>query len=336
MVQRIPSEIPMWKMDSGEWLWKFLSPRLTRVTRAMEDDLTMLALNWLPAVTARTGHKGRAVCIEAFKQYFVINDHETGSALVKARVEACHKYNVPVGDIASLEIAGILAALENTMPTAFWMLFYVFSSPSILADLRFELENILQTTEKSLGETFRTLDVTAMKGKCPLLHSIFQETLRHRSCGVSVRVVLQDTLLNDKFAIEAGCMIQMPSRVVHDDPAIWGPTVKDFDPRRFLRGTTKEPQEHKAPAAAFRAFGGGTTLCPGRHFASTEVLCIVAMFALRYDIDPVCGDWRMPPPKNQNIVASTEFPGVDVEVDVRPREGYEDGSWGFQLGESQI
>ena len=286
----------------------------------------MLLINFLPAVMARKGHKGRAVCYEAFKRYFTKSEHERGSSLVKARVQVCRKYAISIDDIARFELGGLLAILENTMPATFWMLYYVFSSPSILADLRLELRQILSTTEDSTGTVRRTLDVTAMKEKCPLLISVFHETLRHRSCGVSTREVIQETLLNDEYLLKQGSIIQMPSRVIHTDPGVWGPTVGDFDPRRFLKSN-----RHRAPPAGFRAFGGGTTLCPGRHFASTEVLSVVAMFVLRYDLGPVAGEWRIPAPKDGNIAAAVMFPGADVEVDVRARKGFEEGSWAFGL-----
>ena len=301
----------------------------------MEDDLTMLAVDRLPGVMAPRGHKGRSVCIEAFKQYFANKDHETGSALIKGRVKACVKYAISVDDTARLELVALIALLDNTMPAAFWMLFYVFSNPSILHDLRLELEKILQETEKSMDTVLRTLDAAAIKERCPILHSVLQETLRHRLCGTSNREVMEDTLLNDQYALKEGSIITMPGRVVHDDPAIWGPTVNNFDPRRFLKRSTKDPQEYKAPSAAFRGFGGGTTLCPGRHFASSEIMCLVAMFVMRYDLDPVGGQWRMPPPKKPTIVSSIQFPGDDIEVDVRPRKGFEHGAWAFTLGEEQ-
>ncbi len=306
----------------------------THATRAMEHGLTMLALNFLPAVIAPAAHKGRSVCIEAFKQYFANKGHENSSTLVKSRVEACVKYGISVDDTARLEVGGILAVLDNTVPAAFWMLSYVFSSSSILADLRLEVENILQTDE-SMHTVVRTLDATAINSKCPLLHSVFQETLRYRSCGASTREVMEDTLLNDRYVLKEGSIIQMPGQVVHDDPAIWGPTVKDFDPRRFLKRSAKDPQEYKAQPAAFRGWGGGTTLCPGRHFASMEVMCCVAMFAMRYDLEPVCGEWRIPAPTKPNIVASMLSPSGDIEVVVRPRKGFEHGSWAFTLGESR-
>lgn len=300
-------------------------------TRALEDDLTMLVVDFLPALTAPKGHRGRAVCVEAFKNYFTNKGHETGSSLVKARIKAAEKYAISVDDIARLEVAGTLAVLENTMPTAFWMLFYVFSNPSILADLRSELKGILllQTTTESSGPIRRILDLSAMKDKCPLLSSIFQETLRHRACGVSTREVVHDTCINDQYQLKAGSIIQMPARVLHADPSIWGPTTNAFDPRRFLLKRSSNPKP--PPPSAFRAFGGGTTLCPGRHLARMEVLAAVAMMVLRFDVEPVGGEWCMPRAKDDNIVASVAFPEGDVEVDVVSAEGVEGGSWAFQL-----
>ena len=261
-------------------------------TRSFENDLTMILVNILPSITARKAHKGRTVCFKAFKQYFESGHHENGSCLVQARYGTSYKYGISVDDIAHFEVASILAILDNTMPAAFWMLFYVFSSPSILVDLRLELEEILQTTSNSTNATRRILDVTKMKGKCPLLVSAFQETLRHRSCGVSTREVLQDTWLNGNYVLKKGSIIQMPSSVIHKDSLIWGPTVEEFDPRRFMKSTSKNAGDQRAPPAAFRAFGGGTTLCPGRHFAGMEVMCVVAMFVMRYDVEPVCGNGR--------------------------------------------
>ena len=295
----------------------------------------MLLINVWPALTARKGHKGREVCVEAFKQYVANKDYENGSSLIKARVAACLKYAISDEDIARFEVSGVMGLVENTVPTAFWMLSRVFSIPSLLANIRLELEQVLQTTEKANGTTGRTLDVEAMKEKCPLLASTFQETLRHYSCGATTREVIQATTLKSEYALQEGSIIQIPTRVIHDDPGIWGPTVADFDPRRFLKRDGKDPSEYKAHPGAFRSFGGGTSLCPGRHFASNEVMCVVAIFAMGYDLEPVGGEWRLPPPKDPNLAASVSFPAADIEVYMRPRKGFEDGSWALHLPESR-
>jgi cytochrome P450 len=53
----------------------------------------------------------------------------------------------------------------------------------------------------------------------------------------------------------------------------------------------------------FRVFGGGKTLCPGRHFATNEVLAVVAMFIVRLDMTPVGGEWKFLTIANTNVAA---------------------------------
>jgi cytochrome P450 len=73
--------------------------------------------------------------------------------------------------------------------------------------------------------------------------------------------------------------------VQHSDTAAWGSNASEFDHTRFLR------PDKRVPAAAFQAFGGGTSLCTGRHFATTVILNFTAMFIMQNDILPAGGMW---------------------------------------------
>ena len=42
---------------------------------------------------------------------------------------------------------------------------------------------------------------------------------------------------------------------------------------------------------AFRPFGGGHLLCPGRHLAFSEIITFVATLVLGFDIKPQNGAW---------------------------------------------
>lgn len=151
--------------------------------------------------------------------------------------------------------------------------------------------------------------------------------------GTSIRQVMEDTILDDKWLLKKGSMIQMPTRVVHTDTSLWGPDADDFNPRRFM----KNLGSHRAPVAAFRVFGGGTTLCPGRHFATNEVLAVVSMFIMRYDMAPQTqsGDWDLPTVAKTNVAAVIMEPDADVEVVVSRRKGFEQDRWTFRLEASQ-
>lgn len=128
--------------------------------------------------------------------------------------------------------------------------------------------------------------------------------------GVSVREVVEDTYL-DQWLLKKGAILQMPSRVVHQDVSLWGGSVGEFNPRRFLAEEKgNRPSDH-----CFRPFGGGKTLCPGPHFATNEVLAVVALFISRFEMKPVDGRWELPTTVKTNAAVMME-PDNDVEVEI--------------------
>ena len=293
-----------------------------------------LLVGILPSVTARKGLAGRGKVVRAFEHYLNTNGHEQASILMKNRYEASAKNGVPVTDIARFEVGGSVAILVNTAPAVFWMLLLAYSHPGLVHDLRKEISQMM-TEQTRNGNTVRSLDITSLKTSCPLLTSTFQEVLRYRSMGTSVRQVMQDTVLDDHWLLKKDCMIQMPSRVIHKDHAIWGSDVDEFNPRRFMKDEPQKTPGGKRPnATAFRAFGGGTTLCPGRHFATNEILAVVTMCIMRYDMRPIAGEWSLPDTQNTNVTAVIMEPDTDIEVELSPRKGLEDGQWAFDLQNS--
>lgn len=290
----------------------------------------MLILNFLPPLSARNGFRGRKIVSKAFLEYFQNNSHESGSNLVQTRYNTSIRNKIPVADIARFEVGGAIAILINTAPTIFWMLFHVFSNAEALNDIRDEVASIMTTTVNGDGTQTRILEMASIKSKCPILTSAFQEVLRHHSVSVGVRQVMEDTLLNNRYFLRKDSTVFMPNIVTHQDPSIWGPDVSTFDHKRFVKGK-------RVTASAFRAFGGGSTLCPGRHFATTEILAVAAMAFMRYEISPIAGNvWLAPSTVKTNIAAAVNEPDYDIEVEVQARKGFENGQWLFGLGDSDM
>ena len=295
-----------------------------------------LVIGVMPKLVARKAMTGREKVAEAFGEYLRKSYHEKASVLTKTRFELASRNCVEIGDIARYEVGNCIAILVNTNPAVFWMLFHVFATTGLINDLREEIERIVTIKSGATGTT-RSLDITSLKSSCPLLASTFQEVLRYRSMGTSVREVTEDTLLDDHWLLKKGAMIQMPGRVIHTDSSIWGTSVDHFNPRRFLKTElSKTPGATRPKPAAFRAFGGGTTLCPGRHFASNEILAVVAMFVMRFDMVPVDGEWIAPTTNNTNVAAVIMEPDTDVEVEVSRRKDFDSDEWAFSLGDSDL
>lgn len=186
-------------------------------------------------------------------------------------------------------------------------------------------------TSDSAG-TIRHIDITKLKSTCPILTSSFQEVLRYRSMRTSIRQVMEETVLEDRWLLKKDSMIQMPSRVMHTSSSLYGPNADEFHPRRFMKNDEQSRKNAKAPpAAAFRVFGGGSTLCSGRHFATNEVLAVVTMFAMRFDMVPATGGWTLPTVEKTNVAAVMMEPDTDIDVLVSRRKGWEHDRWSFGL-----
>jgi cytochrome P450 len=252
------------------------------------------------------------------------------------RYQVSADHQVPLEDIARYEVGGSIAVLVNTAPSAFWTLLLLHSHPGLIDEIRKEIDACIvssPSTADSSGDVVKTktLDITALKEKCPLLLSSYQEGLRYTSMGTSVREVMEDTYL-EGYLLKKGTMLQMPSRSIHLDANLWGPDVTQFNPRRFL----PEEKKNRPSEACFRAFGGGKTLCHGRHFATNEILAVVAVFIVRFDMKPVGGDgWKLPSTLNTNVAAVVMQPDDDIEVEITNREGFDDVKWVISLYRSE-
>ena len=293
-----------------------------------------ILMGFMPSILAWKGLAAREIVAGAFDKYFRARGHEKASMFSRDRCEVSQRNGVPLADVARCEIMALVAVLINTTPATFWMLLFIYSRPVLLHEIREEVDAITQISEVKAGPV-RHLDVTKIKHRCPVLISTFQEVLRLQSVGVAVREVMADTMLNDEWLLKKECMIQMPTRIIHRDPGLWGLDVDEFRPRRFMAGGAQQTRSGKRPSdMCFRPFGGGKSLCPGRHFATTEVLAVVGMFVARYEMKPSTGEWEMPEVGKTNVSAILAEPDNDVEVDLSFRRGFECAKWVVDLDDS--
>ena len=225
-------------------------------------------------------------------------------------------------DKARFDPTFIHALIANTTSTAFWTLYHMFSDPEVLAEVRSVLMLLLAVRVED-GKTYREINISAIR-EVPILKSILHESLRHYASGTGTRIVLEDTMLDNRYLLKKGCFVFMPNQSYHFNATAWGDTVANFDAHRFM----KSNDQH---SGAFRGFGGGVNLCPGRLLAMNAVLAMCAMFALRYDMKPVSGTWAHPSTDNSNMSVVVHPPKEKVAVKFLAREGFTSGSWAFKL-----
>jgi len=214
------------------------------------------------------------------QNYFAEQSYLEGSSLARARVTML-KNHIPHSDLARFETVNGIGMLANTVPTAFWAIFHIFSDPDLLKKVRSQVEAISSTSESG---SFRTINLKELK-EAPIISSVIQEALRQRATGAGPRMVMEDIKIGNNL-LKKGNFAIVAHKALHFNKAVWGDNAEDFDAERF---------NGKVPSHAFRGFGGGANMCPGKAFAMTEVAALLAMLVLRFDLEPVGeGGWKEP------------------------------------------
>lgn len=249
--------------------------------------------------------------------------------MIQARYAANRQHGLTLCNQARLEVGSLIGILANTVPALFYMLVHIYSDHALLHDIRSELE---ATSVTSLPkQTARCLRILTMRIKCSLLYSTFQELLRIHALGANARFVREDVLLDNQYLLKEGMVVQMPMAVMHSDISTWGAHAKEFQPRRFLKQQREAAKEVKQNSAAYRPFGGGASLCPGRHFVTLEIMALTAWMVLRYDLEPVDNKWRIPEQKQESLATNVFPPAKDIKVKITRRRGCENVDWEFVM-----
>ncbi|KAF2261904.1 cytochrome P450, partial [Lojkania enalia] len=278
------------KVESGFW--------------DFEGDVAKIMLTGvLPRFIARRGIAGRETVVAAMRAYFETGDCKQGSILTRARWGTMDGV-ITIDDAARLETVNGIALLSNTVPTAFWTVHYIFSDPILLDDIRTQIMSIT-TTE---GDT-RTINLGLLKN-IPLIFSVIYESLRLRATGIGPRMIMEDMTVGDnQYKLKKGSMLLIANRVLHFHKGTWGEASHEFDPNRFTQ---------KSPGSAFRGFGGGVNLCPGKSLAMVQVATLVAMLTMRFDLDRSGGIW-VEPEQDLTKVLQIAPPRSKVMVKFVPR-----------------
>ena len=250
-----------------------------------------------PQITARKAYLGREAVVGGLHQYLDKGHFHSASPMIQHRIKIAQKYGMSPDGMARSELSFLFAGIVNTAITSFWCILHIFAQPDLLKAVREELEKSL--VDPAADSSQIKFDLSNIPNDWPLLQSIYREVLRLGSDNSSNRLVLSDTLLADTYFLAKGSIVQISGAAMHIDPQIWGEDVNTFDPYRFMPNRVKAAGVHPA---AFRAFGGGTTICPGRHFATREILYFVALVVMMFDIGSAHGGKMKIPAKKDDVL----------------------------------
>ena len=284
----------------------------------------MLFIGVLPKLIARKAYIAREKMVKALIKYYKAKGHEDSSELTLERYNTHQRHGVSVETTARAETAQVLGILSNSVPATFWLLFDLGMRPQLLADIRDEIRQHALKVDASSGK--HSVDLTAIKDKCHLLVSVWQELLRYRSTSAGIRIVYEDLVLNDQYLVKEGSLLQIPAYTINREKGAWGTDADEFKPLRFAHGKQKDLK-----LSSFLSFGATPYICPGRHFATGEVLALTAMLVLRFDIEPVGGVWKEPKTNTKATTSTLPPPVEEFPVRIASREEFAGALWEFTV-----
>jgi cytochrome P450 len=303
--------------------------------RIFENEFLTLSILPVPWLLAPKLFRARETVAAALIQYIRKGWYETGPPLMLKTVEHNHdRYGLGVEDMGRAQLGLTFAVLSNSTPCALWLLYHIFSDETVLAEIRAEVEALLAHDKERIDTL--SIDLAKTQTSCPLLLSTFQETMRYHTVGPGIRKVLEDVTI-EGWLLKKGSILMIPSTVQHTNISAWGESATIFDHRRFVRRPEAFQDKPSFNRVAFRVFGGGHVLCPGRHFASNEILALAAMVVLQFDIVPVKdAKWPRPTCKNSPITAGFPIIDEDIEVEWRLRDPEKRWNFIFQGSEETV
>lgn len=253
-----------------------------------------------------------------FQEYYARNLVKNASGMISDRYTFFRQFWDP-STIARFEILVIGTIVTNIHILTFWMVVFVFGDPELLSALRAELDGLdLISTACDSTEEVLTTNTASMLRRCPLLNSVWLETLRVSSSSISSRAVLSDTTLPGGHLLKQGARAIIAAGAIHRFPAVWGPDAASFNPRRFL----SDEALSGARKSALLPFGGGTAYCPGRHLVRDQVLCLVVALVVGFEVKEAGREGMRIPEMGRSLsVEVMRPPVVGLRTDIRRRKG---------------
>ena len=277
---------------------------------------------WMPSM--RAGARARSRIINAVKEHHVaylkyVNGEDPGArwgnmddvgSVMRDRVLAWEKAGASI-DVSSRGDVPVFWAMNANAPIiVFWMVWHIFSKPTLLQEIRAEVApyvKVRKSDSPTVGGVKEKdkveIDLDGLRYRCPLLQATFLETTRLETAGPSYKYVSDDIVLEESeedavifgrqkdekrmYIFKKGDYVFVPHSFHQNDPRYFD-KPKAFDPRRFwTRKSDKDGEESvKVDYKTMKIWGGGNEMCKGRKFAEAEVVLFVAAVVMFWEMEP--------------------------------------------------
>ncbi|KAF2501547.1 cytochrome P450 [Lophium mytilinum] len=287
-----------------------MEPQLTDTFLRFDDKSWMVIYNY-PEVFAKETYRLKEELIRVFMRYVELSDKKTEKAWWFRETDRLEEeLGMGVRDRAIRTMQQYWVTNANSFKIAFWMLAHIMHSEKLKAAVITEISAALPSQNADL-------DINYLLNQCPLLDSIWNDILRLTASSSTYRHVVSDTTIRGK-TFRAGRKLLIPQRQTLLDESVFGENAATFDAERFMR------DRKLANSTSFRPFGGGISMCSGRHVAKREAFAFVGSVLTRYElklVSPEFGKQTFPRLNvmNPNLGLMGPMPEDDLVLEIKPK-----------------
>ncbi|XP_039610485.1 cytochrome P450 7A1 [Polypterus senegalus] len=222
---------------------------------------------------------------------------------------------------ARTHVALLWASQANTLPAAFWSLFYLIRCKEGMKAAKEEVRKTLENSNQKANLDGNQISLTKDQlDNMPVLNSIIKESMRLSSASLNIRVAKNDFALhldnNKSYNIRKDDVIALYPQLLHYDSEIYeDPLI--FKYNRFLDENGQEKTTFERNGRKLRyyhlAFGSGVTKCPGRFFAMYEIKQFLFLLLSYFEMELLDKDVKIPPLDQSRAGLGVLQPIYDVD-----------------------
>ncbi|GAB2227906.1 hypothetical protein Droror1_Dr00009734 [Drosera rotundifolia] len=185
-------------------------------------------------------------------------------------------------------MTSFILAGRSTSSSLSWLFWLLSSHPSVVQNIRSEINAIRAKTKKQPGETFDLDELREMN----YLHAVISETMRlYPPVPINLRSCIGDDVLPDGTKIKKGWFVFYHTYAMGRMESIWGKDCNSFLPERWLdhNGTCKTESPFRYPV-----FHAGPRTCLGKETAYVQMKSVVACVIEKFDVEAARVEKTMP------------------------------------------
>ncbi|ORX37132.1 cytochrome P450 [Kockovaella imperatae] len=270
--------------------------------KAFDQSIPLLLLETLPSLLMSPARRTRTDLNKIIMDWWktIREDLKAREALAPSLIgmlDTGEEEGWSDDDLVSCALPELWALEANAPYAAVWTIVEIVRRPALYDLLYEEITQAIHSLSPSHLSTLIHSTQPELLAKCPGLNAAFQETLRLHTSSFSIRKVMEPLVIPGNL-ITSGPGKGVGYSVAKDDDIVcvtrhghvstdmeWGVTADIWDHTRHLNANAKTAQ--------MWPFGGGTSMCEGRHFASIEILTFLISFIHTFDVQVVSDNMQV-------------------------------------------